>query len=158
MAAASPVSSPDDPFPNLDSSDDEDVGNEGARRVRMADADMLLATPLHFPPLSSLSTSSRTTRIRRCPRMTRRPRARPTPRRLWRRRRSLQLSRTSLRSCRRGIAVEFLIYECVHLTWILSSIRWRNWFQRGASGILLISGFTFLINLGPAGLLFLVRL
>ena len=35
-------------------------------------------------------------------------------------------------------------------------LRWRNLFQRGVSGLLLISGFSLLICIGPAGLVFLV--
>lgn len=36
--------------------------------------------------------------------------------------------------------------------------RWRNLFQRGVSGLILISGFYLIICLGPAGLLFLTYL
>ncbi|XP_059097760.1 phosphatidate cytidylyltransferase, photoreceptor-specific-like [Tigriopus californicus] len=36
--------------------------------------------------------------------------------------------------------------------------RWRNWFLRGISGSLLISGFSFLIYCGPVGLFFLTYL
>lgn len=35
--------------------------------------------------------------------------------------------------------------------------RWRNWFLRGMSGSILISGFSFLIYCGPIGLFFLVK-
>ena len=34
--------------------------------------------------------------------------------------------------------------------------RWRNWITRVISGLSLISGFSFLISLGPIGLFFLV--
>ena len=34
--------------------------------------------------------------------------------------------------------------------------RWRNWITRVISGLTLISGFSFLISLGPIGLFFLV--
>ena len=34
---------------------------------------------------------------------------------------------------------------------------WRNWITRVISGFSLISGFSFLISLGPIGLFFLVR-
>ena len=33
---------------------------------------------------------------------------------------------------------------------------WRNWITRIISGVCLISGFSFLISLGPIGLFFLV--
>lgn len=36
--------------------------------------------------------------------------------------------------------------------------RWRNWFLRGMSGSILISGFSFLIYCGPIGLFFLTYL
>ena len=34
--------------------------------------------------------------------------------------------------------------------------RWLNWALRGVSGSLLISGFSTLVYIGPAGLIFLV--
>ncbi len=36
--------------------------------------------------------------------------------------------------------------------------RWKNWFIRAFSGLLLIVGFTFLVSLGASGLLFLTYL
>ena len=36
------------------------------------------------------------------------------------------------------------------------SPRWRNWITRVISGLTLISGFSFLVSLGPIGLIFLV--
>ena len=31
-------------------------------------------------------------------------------------------------------------------------VRWRDWFMRGQSGLLLMTSFYFLVSLGPLGL------
>ena len=51
-----------------------------------------------------------------------------------------------------NLSPRFVFSKSVKVTDEMIVVRWRDWFMRGQSGLLLMTSFYFLVSLGPLGL------
>ena len=51
-----------------------------------------------------------------------------------------------------NLSPRFVFSKSVKVTYEMIVVRWRDWFMRGQSGLLLMTSFYFLVSLGPLGL------